>query len=214
MPEDAGGEPAALRLRCAHLLDTALAAAGNLTLSEAEAVAATDQLVWLYAVHEQLLPALHQLRTTCVGAALLPAATALALGAPHELDRALQTLRNALGHLYELPIGAALTTNEAEQLNWSLRLTSQLKVALCPHPQSALDSRYAAFGLLAALLGVAMTLQRLGASVPINPIQQALAAQIGDTAQWPTATHVAELVTTLAGCALALGHTYTVSSAG
>jgi hypothetical protein len=201
-----------LRLRCATLLDTALVAAGNLTLPAAEVAAATDQLVWLLVVHEQLLPALHQLRTVLVGAGLLAAATDLVQGAPFELDRALQTLRNSLGHLYELPMGAALTAGEAEQLNWSLRLTSQLKVALCPHPQSALDSRYAAFGLLAALVGVAMTLQRLGASVPIDEIQQALLAQVGDAAGWPSAARVADLVTTLAGCALALGQTHTGSS--
>jgi hypothetical protein len=113
--------------------------------------------------------------------------------------------------LYELPIGATLTAQQAEQLNWSLRLTSQLKVALCPHPQSALDSRYAAFGLLAALLGVAMTLRRLGADAPVNQIQQALSAQIGDAPGWPSANVVADLVTKLADCALAQGQVHTAA---
>lgn len=163
--------------------------------------ASRAQLLWLLALHHELFPALHALRQNEQGQRLARsvgqsdplAANDAALDV--EVGRWMQSLRNALGHLYELPLGWGLSQPQRDAAAWSLRLTTQLKVGLAEAPQSAAEGALGASELVDGLIRVATGLQRLGraqatlATVGLAASQQAVVAACA--AGWTAADYAA-----------------------
>jgi len=157
--------------------------------------ASRAQLVWLLALHHALFPALHGLRQRTQALRL---ANQLPLDAAQdvEIGRWMQSLRNALGHLYELPLGWGLTSEQSDAAAWTLRVTTQLKVGLAEAPEAAAVGGLGACELADGLVRLGAGLRRLGlvqtgpaAAAPAQILQQILDA----SARGWTATDYASL---------------------
>lgn len=137
--------------------------------------ASRAQLVWLLALHHGLFPALHGLRQRAQAQRL---ATPLPSDAAQdvEIGRWMQSLRNALGHLYELPLGWGLTSDQRDAAVWTLRVTTQLKVGLAEAPQAAAEGGLGACELADGLARLGAGLRRLGLAR-----NQQLWATLGET---------------------------------
>lgn len=126
------------------------------------ALAATRaQMVWLLALHHALFPALHGLRQRTQALRLAHQLSTDA-AVDVEIGRWMQSLRNALGHLYELPLGWGLTSQQRDAVAWTLRVTTQLKVGLAEAPQTAAEGGLGACELADGLARLEAALGRFG----------------------------------------------------